>query len=161
MCDHSRLRGRHWGWCICRLQLIGKRDHAQVCGYGMWGIWRLQLIAKRIEKAEKKNKKKHGPASASKMGWLFFFEFYRVFVGVKGKPKGTPAIFSGGGSTKMTGPKRSLRIVLQGTVGFSPFHLPGFHFGYIFLTHSHVFDSQQILQVSTCSGADPPPLPFA
>ena len=27
----------------------------------------------------------------------------------------------------------------QGTTGFSPwFHLPGFHFGYLFLTHSHL-----------------------
>ena len=27
----------------------------------------------------------------------------------------------------------------QETAGFSPcFHLPGFHFGYLFLTHSHV-----------------------
>ena len=34
----------------------------------------------------------------------------------------------------------------QGTAGFGPcFHLPGFHFGYIFLTHSHM--SPKILVV--------------
>ena len=28
----------------------------------------------------------------------------------------------------------------DGTAGFSPcFHLPGFRFGYLFLTHSHIY----------------------
>ena len=35
----------------------------------------------------------------------------------------------------------------QGTAGFSPFsHLPGFHFGYLFLTHSHLSKVKVYLQ---------------
>ena len=34
----------------------------------------------------------------------------------------------------------------QGTAGFSLcFHLPGFHFGYLFLTHTHLFSPLQFV----------------
>ena len=49
---------------------------------------------------------------------------------------------------KLTGGYGS-KLNHQGTAGFSPcFHLPGFHFGYIFLTHSQVTNKKDVMRVS-------------
>ena len=45
----------------------------------------------------------------------------------------------------------------QGTAGFGPcFHVPGFHFGHLFLTHSHIVYMRRTNAVNMCQSASRP-----
>ena len=77
-------------------------------------------------------------------GGTFGLPLVDVFGDMKAGSAAAFFFFSFGGGGAFCSAERKCDLGHGGTAGFSPcFHLPGFHVGYIFLTHSHFLGIQK------------------